>query len=80
MAKKTKLARSNAAHERLYYANYTPPAGSLPGAVKTEYHSAIIKAQSKAGRVFNKKERRSLFNSIKRKLYRDYGGYHGKKN
>lgn len=66
MPRLSRLQRSNNAHFDLRV-----KAGNLPGKrgdVVYEYHGKMISLQSKANRVFSRKERRDVFSRIEKQM------------
>lgn len=65
---KTKLEKSNAAHERLrnthYYAGMYGNDNNSKHLDLFEYHNSILKMQKKSGKVLSSKEKRKIYKSI----------------
>ena len=57
-----KVIRSNRAHYNLRR-KYNNDA-SIMGATKWHYHSAVVDAQLKNGKIISRKHRRSIFNRV----------------
>ena len=66
---KTKLEKSNAAHERLirahYYAGLYGNDNNSKHLDLYEYHNCILKKQKKSGKVLSSKEKRAIYRYIK---------------
>jgi hypothetical protein len=64
----TRLERSNKAHARLYNLHTENLINNIGNEKSTQilrnYHATIKSLQSKKNRIFTKKERRKIFNSI----------------
>ena len=65
---KTKIEKSNAAHERLskthYYAGLYGNHNNSKHLDLFEYHTCILHKQKKSGKVLSFKERRKIYKSI----------------